>query len=150
MNPLNIATEGRQHSEHVLFEVSRAQFDANKGIIQFEAPESGVLIAGSATVVTAFNGTSPTIDIGDVDDDNRYTSTPIPGGTAARTALTPTAFVYGDGANTVRMQVRLNGGATGTAGKIRVHLEFVKLGVAHHTTGNDSAPTIPPNPGPHL
>ena len=148
MTPLKIATEARQHSEHILFEVTRAQFDANGGTVQFEAPESGILIAGSVSVVTAFNGTSPTLDIGDVDDDNRYSGTPI-AGTVGRTVLTPTAYVYGEGENTVRMQVRLNGGAGGTAGKVRVHLEFVKLGVSHHTTGNDSAPTIPPNPGPH-
>lgn len=61
--------------------------------------QNEVIISGSVVVVTAWNVTgsgseAATIDVGDADDPNRYSASPISLAAAGRTALTITGHKY--------------------------------------------------------
>jgi hypothetical protein len=155
MSKLKNMLEGRQFSEHVFVEIIGAQLIGalanNAGVVEFEAPQGSVLVSGSVRVLEAFDGTTPTLDVGDADDDDRYTGTAIDLTAVANTAFTPTGFVYGESPNTNVMQLTYAAGGTPTeVGRLLLQLEFVKLNKAYYTQGNYSAPSVPPNPGPHV
>lgn len=157
MSKLISRLEGRQSSEHVFVEITRAQLNAalvangGPGYVEFEAPQASVLVSGFVRVLTAFTGTTPTLDVGDSIDDDRYTGTPIALGSAALTTFTPDGYLYGSGGNTNKMRLTYAvSGSPTDAGRLLLMMEFLKLNREDHTQGNYSAPSIPPNPGPHL
>lgn len=156
MSKLKNQLESRQFAERVFVEISGAQLEAaranNSGVIEFEAPQGSMLVGGFVRVLTAFTGTTPTLDIGDEIDDDRYTGTAIALQTVANTAITADGFLFGVAPNSNRMKLTyaIGGGTPTGAGRLLLSLEFVKLNKAYYTQGNDSPPSAPPNPGPHL
>lgn len=155
MSNLKNQLEGRQHSEFVFVEITGAQLEAaragNAGIVEFEAPQGSVLVGGNVRVLTAFTGTTPTLDVGDAADEDRYTGTAINLATAAATAIAPAGYVYGSDGNTNKMRLTYAAGGSPTgAGRLLLQMEFLKLNKAYYTQGNASPPSAPPNPGPHL
>lgn len=156
MSKLISRLEGRQSSEHVFVEITRAQLAATLvangglGYVEFEAPQGSVLVSGSARVLTAFDGTTPTLDVGDSADDDRYTSSPIDLTATASTSFTPDGYLYGAGGNTNKLRLTYSvSGSPTAAGSLLLHMEFLRLNREDHTQGNYSAPSAPPNPGPH-
>lgn len=156
MSKLINMLEGRQHTEVVFARINRAQLAASlvanggPGYVEFEAPQGSVLLRGFVRVLSVFDGTTPTLDVGDAADDDRYTSTPINLGSAAVTNFTADGYVYGANGNTnkLRLTYAVAGDPT-EVGELLLMLEFVKEGKAYYTQGNASAPHIPANPGPH-
>lgn len=150
------ALESRQETENVFVEITQPQLAASlvanggPGYIEFEPPLGGALVAGSADVNTVFDGSTATISIGDEGSATRYGGGAINLKSAARTEFTPDGYVYGASGNQRKMRLvyAITGSPT-TVGSLLLHLQFCKLGRSTHTTGNASAPSVAPNPGPN-
>ena len=146
----NIANiDGRQDVKTVLFEVTAANFVANGGNIDFEVEPGSVLLAGRIKKVTAFDGTTDVLDFGTLDAPTRYGSDLALKDTAGLVVAVDDAIL---GAGAISNKLRLTRQSTGTptnVGRIRIWLQFAKLGKADTTQGNASAPSAPPNPGPN-
>ena len=146
----NIANiDGRQDVKTVLFEVTAANFAANNNNIDFEVEPGSVLLAGRIKKVTAFDGTTDVLDFGTLDTPTRYGSDLALKDTAGLAVAVAVAVL---GAVALSHQLRLTRQYTGTptnVGRIRIWLQFAKLGKADTTQGNASAPSVAPNPGPN-
>lgn len=129
--------DGRQHSDWLFVEITRAQFDANNGVVEIEAPAGSTIVAGFVDVLTAGNGgTTDTIDIGDPTDDDRYTATAIDIKTTGRKPIVPTGFYYGKDGTTQKVRITaVQSGTAATTGKIVVALQFLQLGKWYFTQG---------------
>jgi hypothetical protein len=153
---LAAALEARQGTENIIVEITQAQLAASlvanggDGYVEFDVPENGVLVLGSADVNTAFDGTTATISIGDAGSATRYGGGAINLKSEARTAFTPDGYVYGASGNERKM--RLTYAYTGSpteVGNLLLHLQFCQIGKSAYTRGNASAPSVAPNPGPN-
>lgn len=154
---LAAALEARQQGEIVFVEFTQAQLAASLvangglGYIEVDVPENGVLVNGSLDVNVVFDGDTAPFSIGDAASATRYNAA-ISLKSAARTVLTPTGYVYGGAAGSER-KMRLVYAPTGTptnVGSAQLFLQFAQLGKSTSTRGNASAPSVAPNPGPHV
>jgi hypothetical protein len=98
-----------------------------EGVAALRLPPGAVVVGGSIVVQTAWDsGTSATIDVGDSDDDDRYTSSPVDLTTTGRTALTLTGHKY---ANPDDLQLLLaEDGTAATEGEGYIEVEIVMEG----------------------
>ena len=142
--------DGRQDVKAAVFEVGEADFRLNDQQVTFEAEPGSVLIGARLKPIEVFDGTADTVAFGTEDDPDRY------GASHNLKALTAIDVSLDDavlGAGAVSNRLVLTRTATGTptqgAGRLRVICQFVKVGKADTTQGNDSAPSAPPNPGPN-
>lgn len=97
------------------------------GVAALRLPPGAVVVGGSVVVQTAWNsGTSATLDVGDGDNDDRYTSSAIDLTTAGRTALTLTGHMY---ANPDDLELLLTeDGSAATEGEGYIEVEIVMDG----------------------
>src|SRR5690606_34161343 len=156
MSKLISRLERRQSSAHVFVEITRAQLAATLvangglGYVEFEAPQGSVLVSGSARVLPAFDGTSPTPDVGDSVDDDRYTSSPVDLTAAASTTFTPAGYLSGAGGNTTTLRLTYSVSRSPTAaGILLLHVGYVRTHREDPAQGNASAPPARQKPGPH-
>ena len=125
--------EGRQYPLSDVVRLTYEDFsDANDSTnrLQFShVPTGGMVVAGFVNVVTAYagdTGTTATLDIGDADDPDRYTATPINLAATGVTALTITGDV---GATPDDLFAEFAGTlADLTAGEVVIYLEVVQEG----------------------
>lgn len=100
-----------------------------------DLPVNAIVVGGDITVTTAFDtGTSATIDIGDVTDDDRYTASAVNLKAAGRTALTLTGFVH------TATQPVLNAlgayvGTAATAGAFTLRVDYIVKGRSAFSQG---------------
>ena len=131
--------DGRQHSDWLFVEITRAQLDANGGIVEIEAPAGSTVVSGFVDVLVAGNGgTTDTLDIGDPTDDDRYTATAVDIKTTGRKTLTigAGAFYYGKDGTTQKVRITaVQSGTASTTGKVVVALQFLQLGKWYFTQG---------------
>ncbi|HEY3434235.1 MAG TPA: hypothetical protein VGK41_01145 [Solirubrobacterales bacterium] len=143
--------DGRQDLKVAIFEVTATDFEENDNVVEFEVEPGSVLLAGRIKKVVAFDGTTDVLDFGTTDTPTRYGSDVALKDTAG-VAVTVDDAVLGSG--TITNKLRLTRQPTGTptagVGRIRVWLQLARLGKADTTQGNASAPSVPPNPGPHF
>lgn len=104
-----------------------AAFSAIDGTATFDVitpPPGAVVNGGSVHVITAFDSTTNTLDVGDSDDPDRYTAAVLDMKAAVTKALSPaaTAKVY-DGSQAIRLSFA-GTGAAATAGKFRIVVEM--------------------------
>ena len=120
----------------VVASVSFTYADLTSGTVEdlCQIPAGATVVGGEIIVDTAWDsGTSDTLDIGDGDDDDRYTSTIINLQTATRTALTLTGYKYTetdtiDGTPT-------SAGTAATAGAARINIMYVVEDRGHEVQG---------------
>lgn len=75
--------------------ITFADLDPAAAVEAHVIPPDGIVIGGAIVVETAWDsGTSATIDVGDEDDPDRYTASPVDLASAGRTALTITGYKY--------------------------------------------------------
>lgn len=142
--------DGRQDVKAAVFEVTEADFRLNANVVKFEAEPGSVLVSARLKAVQLFDGTADTVAFGTEDDTDRYgASHNLKSATAV--VVTPDDAVLGAApvSNVLVLTRTATGTPTAGVGRLRVIAEFVKIGKADTTQGNDSAPTVPPNPGPH-
>ena len=140
--------DGRQDVKAAVFEVTAADFVKYNGVIEFECEPGSVMIGARIKKMVAFDGTTDTYNFGTTDAPTRYGSAVTLKDTAV---VSPTLDDAVLGAAPISNKLRLTRTFTGTptlAGRLRVTLQFVKLGKADTTQGNYSAPSVAPNPGP--
>lgn len=97
-----------------------------------ELPLGAIVTGGDITVVTAFNGTTNTLSLGDATLATRYASA-VDLKTVARTALTITGFVTTSTEKFIRALLAQTGAAT--AGQLRIHVSYVLPGRAWYAQG---------------
>lgn len=99
-----------------------------------QIPAGATVVGGEIIVDTAWDsGTSDTFDIGDADDDDRYTSTIINLQTLGRTALTLTGYQYTE-TDTIIGTPTITGTAA-TAGAARINIMYVVEDRGHEVQG---------------
>lgn len=99
-----------------------------------QIPAGATVVGGEIIVDTAWDsGTSDTFDIGDADDDDRYTSTIINLQSAGRTALTLTGYQYTE-TDTIIGTPTITGTAA-TAGAARINIMYVVEDRGHEVQG---------------
>lgn len=98
-----------------------------------QIPAGATVIGGEIIVDTAWDsGTSASFDIGDADNDDRYTSTIIDLKVAGRTALTLTGYQYTD-TDTIIGTPTISGATT--AGAARIYIQYVVEDRGHEVQG---------------
>lgn len=100
-----------------------------------EVPAGAIVIGGYVYVSTAFDSTtSDALDIGDGDDVDRYTATPIDLQSTGVTALDVTGYKYTAQDN---IDIQWTAGSTGTAtaGQFEVVVEYIVEGRAAFSQG---------------
>lgn len=105
----------------------------SEGVIQ--VPEGATVIGGFINVKTAFDSTtSDALDIGDGDDIDRYTATPIDLQSTGVTALDITGYQY---TSQDDIDVQWTAGSTGTAtaGEAEIVVQYVVDGRAAFPEG---------------
>lgn len=128
MNTLN-STVGRQRVLAVVVAITLAQFAAasTPNVVDVEMPVNSQVIGGDVTVTTAFDtGTTDVLDVGDDGVANRYAND-INLKSAARTAITPTGFLYTSTVRHLRF-TRVPVGTAATTGAIRAVIQYVQVG----------------------
>lgn len=105
--------------------------DSSNRLTFGHAPAAGVVVRGSIIVVTAYagTGTTATIDIGDADDPDRYTASPVNLASTGVTEFTITGDQYSSPTDLLaEFAGDLN---TLTAGEVIITYEVVSEGRAH-------------------
>lgn len=141
--------DGRQDVKAAAFEVTAADFVGNNGVIEFEAEPGSVMIGARIKKLVAFDGTTDTYNFGTTDNPTRYGSTVTLKDTAVVNPTLDDAVLGWDGISNKLRLTRTSTGTPTNVGRLRVILQFVRLGKADTTQGNKSAPSAPPNPGPN-
>jgi hypothetical protein len=104
--------------------VGYADLTTATAVPAFDVPAGAIVVGGDVTVTEAWNSaTDDTLDVGDGDDTDRYSSTIIDNDTTGRTALTLTGYKY-TAADTVDL-LWTGTGAVPTAGSLRIHLWYI-------------------------
>lgn len=96
---------------------------------------TGAVVVGGEIVVTEIwdSGTSAVVDVGDGDDPDRYTSSPVALTALGRTALTLTGFKY-TGEDTIDIDPVLVG-ADASQGQATIRVEYTIEDRGHETQG---------------
>lgn len=106
-------------------------------------PANAIVVGGDVTVLEAWDsGTSATLKLGDADDDDRYTGTPVNLKNAGRTALTLTGYKHA--IDEFLKATFAQEGTAATQGKARITVLYVVEGRAAFSQGLDyRGPGIP-------
>lgn len=98
-----------------------------------QVPAGATVVGGEVIVDTAWDSvTSAALDVGDGDDPNRYTSSPVNLKSAGRTALTLTGYKYAETDDLEAVSAIV--GAT-AAGAARINVMYVVEGRGHEVQG---------------
>ena len=95
-----------------------------------DLPGDAVVVGGAVQVITAWDSTTNVVDVGDGDDPNRYTATPVDLKTPGRTALDITGFKYAV-PDTIDL-VQAETGTAPTQGEARLELQYILAGGRAH------------------
>lgn len=99
-----------------------------------DIPTGARVVGGEIVVETVWDsGTSATLDIGDGDDPDRYTASPVDLTTLGRTALVLTGHKY-TGEDTIDIDPTLLG-TTATTGQAYIRVQYVIEDRSHETQG---------------
>ncbi len=105
----------------------------------FKLPTGARIVGGEVVVETAWNmGTTGVIDVGDVTDPNRYSSTAVNLQATGRTALTLDGFKTTETEKKVNVTPALVG-TTATQGQAYIRIEYVIEDRAHEVQPLDVA-----------
>lgn len=119
------ANSGRQYPLVAVAELAFSDLPTGVATPVFELPQGAVVVGGDFVVTQASDAaTSEAIDIGDADDPDRYSATPVDGKVAARTALDVTGFKT-SGQSTIDVTRTETGVATQGQYRIAVHYYIV-------------------------
>lgn len=108
---------------------------ADNAVVQnlFRLPVGARVVGGEVVVEVAWdNGTTGSVDIGDVTDPNRYTATPVDLTATGRTALTLTGFKTTEAERDVDVDPNFVG-TDATQGQAYIRIEYVIEGKANET-----------------
>lgn len=120
----------RQEPSLAYVEFSLADLSAGVALDAIRLPVGAVVISGALVVTTVFNGTSPTIAVGDATTGNRYlAATAVTG--LGRTALVPTGFVHTATQPAVKVTLAVTGSPT--TGAARLEVMYFEPGVSEST-----------------
>jgi len=121
---------GRQWPVVAMQEFELSQLENNAAVAAVKVPYGARVIGGGVLITEVFNsGTTDVLDIGDGDDDDRYSGTPVPGQALGFTALDVTGFKY-----TTTDYIDITQVSTGTAattGKGILIVEYIVDGRAN-------------------
>lgn len=114
--------------------ISLAAFSDGAVQAAIELPAGAVVVGGSALVTTAFNATTTaTLKVGDADDDDRYSGTPLNVATLGSKALAPTGYVM-----PVKGDLTVTYASTGTdatEGELLLVVEYIEANKSEWTQG---------------
>jgi len=120
-------SDARQWPLAEIIRITYADLDASAPVPLADLAGGEMVTGGSVTVVTPWDsGTSATLDLGDADDDDRYTSTAIDLATAGRTALTLTGDVQS--VHTELLATLAESGTAATAGEAVLEFTVIREG----------------------
>ena len=138
-----------QHPSVMTIALTAAALIANDNKVDLDLPDGAIITRAQVAVHALFAGTTTTAKLGDAVEDDRYGTAAL--NTVGIKALTPTGFKHGGDAATKGKPLTLSGVAGLTAGDATLIIEYIVPGRGgHYTTGNASAPSAPPRPGPAL
>lgn len=125
-------TKARSVQYPVVYEVEFTYADITTAVADAIAtvPAGSTVVGGEIIVDTAWDtGTTHTLEIGDGDDPNRYSSSSIDLKTAGRTALTLTGYEY-TAADDIEI-IGTESGTVPTQGSARIFIHIVRSGKAN-------------------
>ena len=120
----------------VVASVSFTYADLTSGTVEdlCQVPAGATVVGGEVIVDTAWDsGTSDTLDVGDGDDDDRYTSTIINLQATGRVALTLTGYKYTESDTIDATPTSV--GTAATAGAARINIMYVVEDRGHEVQG---------------
>ena len=124
---------------HKTISYSDPTSDAAAAEAVFDVPYGAVVVGGEVVVKTAFDSTtSDVLDLGDGDDDDRYTATPVDLQSTGRTALTLTGYTY-TAADTIDLEWTAGSTGTATAGEVDIMVMYYVEGRAGFEYSNQSS-----------
>ena len=125
-------TSGRQYPLVTWVDVAYGDLTTAVAAALADVPAGATVVGGAIIVDTVWNSaTSDVADIGDGDDPNRYTASPVDLTALGRTALTLTGYKYASGDT---IDITWTGtGAAPTTGAARVEIEYLLEGRANET-----------------
>lgn len=119
---------GRQYKLTAIQPFDYTELENGAAVVALKVPAGARVTGGLLVVETVWDGTTPTVDIGDDLDTDRYSASPISLAAAAATALTVTGYKYLEG-NTIDLLLSVTGSPS--QGSAQLIVEYVVDGRAN-------------------